>query len=778
MKRSPRRPGSALLPSSLRTLVKKSVALLGDVIRDEAGDAAFERIEMLRREMAALRGVSSDSAHRTLNRVYAKMEGLTPTERMKVAEAFTLMLEVMNACENSYRDFRLRSALPGKPQSGPEAIVYVFTAHPTESRSASNSAIFRQIQAVMVDAYLGDFEKVRPALEHLFRLAWRVQVAPESRPTVGDEADYLYSIVLREEILRHLTDPELQTLPVYFRSWVGGDKDGHPGVDAKAFADSLMASRRRLIEFVRHLLEGAEQTLRWLNRPELDAKREKVLKALAKLEALKTGDGARVKTLRREVRAFANAYRTVVGAEHPELVRIDRLLRLFPGMVVPLEFRESSDVLMSSVDGHGLAITEMLRALERYSRGGDPRWYVRGFVISMAGMVAHLKRAARFMKLTLGGARVPIVPLLEQGEALKAGPSLVRAMLRDPVIAAAVEKWWGNKIEVMVGYSDSAKEMGVLPSRVAIADGLTHLEREMASSGVQLVFFHGSGGSVDRGGGSVQEQMSWWPKSSLKLFKATIQGEMVDRSMASAEIASRQWERIGESAADLLRQTHPLERAPAVRALAARVEREYRRKVASPGFLDLIEHATPYPYLSLLRIGSRPSKRAGGPPSVSSLRAIPWVLCWTQTRVLFPTWWGVGTAWKSADSTQKRLLKQEFRRDPLFSTYVRALGFTLAKVELPVFRLYVERSGLSAEQVRAVMKEFEHEYALAIAFVRALSGKRDLLWFRPWLGQSIALRSPMIHPLNVLQRIAIEKKEDRLLRVTVTGIASGLMTTG
>ena len=109
---------------------------------------------------------------------------------------------------------------------------------------------------------------------------------------------------------------------------------------------------------------------------------------------------------------------------------------------------------------------------------------------------------------------------------------------------------------------------------------------------------------------------------------------------------------------------------------------------------------------------------------------------------------------------------------------MQALGFTLAKVELSIWAVYLARSGLEAGEIRRQLREFEREIASARSFVRAMSGERDLLWFRPWLGDSIRLRSPMIHPINLVQLLAIETRDAPLLRMTVTGISSGMLTTG
>ncbi len=191
----------------------------------------------------------------------------------------------------------------------------------------------------------------------------------------------------------------------------------------------------------------------------------------------------------------------------------------------------------------------------------------------------------------------------------------------------------------------------------------------------------------------------------------------------------------------------------------------------------MIQKVTPYAFLSALKMGSRPTKRAGT-LKVSSLRAIPWILCWTQTRVLFPTWWGVGTAWKLSTPKERVLLKKAYREHPTFHSYIHALAFTLAKVELAVWEIYLECSKLSAERKKYFREQFRLEFKATVQLVRELTGKSDLLWYRPWLGKSIELRASMIHPLNLLEILAQRDRDLALLRVSVTGIASGMMTTG
>lgn len=782
---------SALAPE-LRALVKGSVELLGEVIQRELGPRMFWRVEHARSAMAALRGKSGAQREATLKKRLADLRRLTPQEQLAVAHSFSLMLELMNACESAYRTYRLAQQRRPKARRRPRAVIYVLTAHPTEARAPANIAAFHAIQRTLTavlservatagSAIDESFARERPRLLHELEIAWRLGVARSRKPRVQDEAEHLYSILLRHENLEALLDMADDLVPVFIRTWVGGDKDGHPFVDERVMAASLQLARTRLVRFARaklgevrataHLV-GAQGLVRGCARLELR------LRALGRLAP---GDGVEVRRFHAELQRLASVYGKTIGEEHPSLARLRRLVFLFPALVVPLELRESSDILVRAASasraasGAPSAIVRMVARLARLSRGADPRWYARGLIISMASELAHVQAAMRILARELGGPRIPVIPLFEQAKALEHSQELVRAMLADHAVFRAVRASWGGRFEVMLGYSDSAKEMGALASRVAIADAMHAIDRVCRAKKVTPVFFHGSGGSIDRGGGSIREQTEWWPASSLALVKATIQGEMVERTFAGREILRSGIEKL------VLRTEKSgggARVSPAVRQFAARASLEYRTRIASKGFLRVIEHATAYQYLQILRLGSRPTARSGGALSVGGLRAIPWVLSWTQVRVLFPTWWGLGTAWAELKPRERTALKKAYGSDPLFRSFLKLLGFTLAKVELPVWNLYLAESGLPAALVQATRDEFAREHARALELVRALSGSRDPVWFRPWLGESVVLRSPMIHPLNLLQILALERCDASLIRETVTGIASGMMTTG
>lgn len=767
------------IPPELRWLVKNSVGILGEVICQQTSQKCFQRIERLRREMTSLRSSLADEAEILLSKTLTEFRDLTTQELFHIAHAYSLMLELMNACENAFRSFRLRPPLRTSKEEKitrkPERIIYVVTAHPTEARSPQNISIFEEIQklltGILVEGIPYGFEHRRSQLQHHLEIAWQIPTSRQRKPKVQDEAEHIYSILLKDEVLSALLKAHREIAPLEIHSWVGGDKDGHPGVNALTMTQSLCLSRQAILHFVRNRLAEVHRTLDLLGNRELKQAVSRFEKRVHSLRNVSAGDGKRVSEFQSALKALNSTYINKVGAPHPALDRLIELISLFPGILLPLELRESSEIVVEANRSRKpLAITRMIQNLRSISRGGNPRWYVASFILSMTSSVEQLQAAQKLLNRNLGKTQIPVVPLFEHQEALEHAPEIIGKLLDHPQNHPSV-------LELMLGYSDSAKEIGVLPSRMTIRNCLLKVDSLCRSRDVQPLFFHGQGGSIDRGGGSIAEQVAGWPRDALRLYKATIQGEMVERTFASPEIIQGQLEKIVKRFAQAGARTPTGSQSQAVQRFVEKVTHSYKMRTSSPDFMSIVEKATAYRFLSTLKMGSRPVSR-NKTQSIASLRAIPWVLCWTQTRVLFPTWWGVGTAWKSSSPRDREAIRKAFNDDPFFSSYVKALGFTLAKVELPIWHMHLENSVLHPEHVQHLVEEFSREYNDACTFVRTLSGKRDLVWFRPWLSKSIQLRSPMIHPLNLIQIIALERKNPQLLRETVTGISSGMMTTG
>jgi phosphoenolpyruvate carboxylase len=773
------------LSAPLRALVRRASTLWGQIVREQAGETTYRKVEALRRRMALLRDAKPDALRRALSRELARLENDSGESVSSIAHAFAALLEIINACENAYRAQRLRSKTLLDPPPGPgRDILLVLTSHPTEARSVTLLALIRDIQATlgsMLESGPAALD-AREALRGHFRVLWRLSLSPSAKPSVKDEAHSLLLQALRPEILAVIGGSSLGSSRLLLRTWVGGDKDGHPGVNATTLRASLQISRKALLEAFREDLETLRSGLvrveesgrgRWRGHvSRLSSALAGCERALKALQRLQHGDAARMRAFRRAFARLKEAARADGhGTQPPELARLERLLAVFPALVLPLELRESAELLPN-----GPAIGAMLRSLKQLARGGDVQDYARGLIISQVETLEDLRHGCELVRRVFNGRlALPVVPLFEKASALEASKEILQGYVALPEIREALKHEWRGRLEVMLGYSDSGKEMGVLPSRDLIrrtVHGLESMKRDW-----EWVFFHGSGGSVARGGGNLEEQTAWWPAEALSRYKVTVQGEMVQRNFAMPEIL---W-----SYADTVRRLKPAKRtaAPsrterqAFEVFLQHISERYRASVSDPDFLSLVKEATAYRYLNALRIGSRPNKRKAL-EGMDSLRAIPWILAWTQTRLLLPTWWGVGSAWRRATLAERRRLCAHMKNDPLFRAFVKQLGFTLAKIELGVWELYLEHSELAPELKVRFRAEIRRELADTVAAFRGLSGTRNLLWFRPWLGDSIRLRAPLIHPLNLAQIVALKRRNADLLSETVMGVASGMLTTG
>ena len=762
------------LAPALRGVVRAVETALGQVIARADGQKVFDAVEAVRLDMVAVR----EGKTRRLASARRRLAQLSLAERTLVARAYTVYLELVNVCENAYRTHRLRErwrAGSVDPHAAAHAdVIFVLTAHPTESRSPTNIRLMHRIQGVVLDSLDRQHEPDISRLQHLLHLVWRTGTHPAHKPTVEDEAAHLFSLV-SNPILNELLQLRRKGHVVRLRTWVGGDKDGHPGVGPEETDRSCNLSRARLLEFVKDdLLPTVEQDVFLIKDPRVADAWDQFSAALDGVRILTIGDGRRVSLLREALSRLSEVYTRHHGHLHPRLDDLRLLLEQFPGLVVPLELREARGLFQRDS-----TIAAMLGYLRDVARGGRLEWYVRGCVVSMTGRAEDLWEAHALVREIVGTSAIPVVPLFEMPDVLPQAADILERALDNASVLSSIRHH--GSLEVMLGYSDTSKRMGVLASRVAIHDAMKRIGDWAEQREVAVLFFHGSGGSVGRGGGSIADQAASWPAGAMKVVKQTLQGEMIERTLATPEILRSQVAQIAAVQAAPPRFTAA---SRAAQDLATRSGQAYAELVGSPDFLALLRHATPYARLGALNIGSRPSKRITGdtPAGLEQLRAIPWVLCWTQTRYLLHAWMGVGTAWRAvrADPDARRRLLRALRRDPLLRSYLRLLRFTLTKTAPLIWRRYVTTLGGAPP---ALVKRLEQEWEDARDLAAQLTPGETLLVDRPWLAESIHYRAPMIHPLNLIQmevltRQRLSEAEELLFRETVTGIAAGMLTTG
>lgn len=770
------------LPMKLRKLIRNTTDIYGQSIQEVYGKKVFNKIESIRLKMKETRSLGERETYELLKKEHRNLSKLDDQELFTIAHILSFYMELINRCEAVYRKRRLEEKEGDRiEEKSPYAVIYVFTAHPTEARSPKSLELFKTIEKILYTVLWDEKSREREneRLKHIFKIMLKTSMAKIHQPKVEDEAYQIYSTVLDRKILREQVMLHQRGVVAHFRTWVGGDKDGHPFVNETVMQASLQESRSKLLSFVRMNLKSSRDLINGANMEErakaLLAKHEGLIEFLKSLSKIQEGDGKKITTYRKKLKELLESYQEVWGDLNFYLKNVQSISWLYPALVLPLEFREDSEVICDA-EGEGEKIRGMMRRLKEISHGYEPKWYVRGFVLSMVCSEEDIINGINLVKSFFKEQVIPVVPLFETKQALVDSTEILKNLfIKMPKVKERHSAVWDGRFEVMLGYSDSAKENGTLTSRFLISKTLVDLDKLFKKERLTPVFFHGNGGSVERGGGSIREQINWWPKSAVNIFKSTIQGEMVGRNFGTPEVMRSQIAKIYKEFHDR-DEAYVEPESDSFRKLVELTNQAYQSFVTNDSFPYFVSRSTPYNYLDQLKIGSRPSSRSKNQKQFK-IRAIPWVLCWTQTRVLFPTWWGIGSAWKELEVKDKYEIMQFYSHSSFFSSFMKILGFTLRKVELSVFKLYLEEN-LEKKEAEEYYKVFSEEFKKTQEFFFEVTRQESYLWFRPWLADSISLRAPMIHPLNLIQLISLERKNPLLLRETVTGIASGMMTTG
>jgi phosphoenolpyruvate carboxylase len=407
------------------------------------------------------------------------------------------------------------------------------------------------------------------------------------------------------------------------------------------------------------------------------------------------------------------------------------------------------------------------------------------YVITMASRASDVLAVELLQKLA--GNRHPqrVVPLFERAVDLQGAGGVLDALFGLPWYRARIA---GHQ-EVMVGYSDSAKDAGRLTAAWALYCAQEQIVAACARHAVRLTLFHGRGGTVGRGGGPTHLAIRSQPPGSINgRLRVTEQGEMIQAKFGVADIAVRTME-VYTTATLEATFTPAAQAAPEWRAamdrMSERARASYRGVVYErPQFLEYFHTATPEPELRGVRIGSRPARRGDG-AGIESLRAIPWHFAWTQTRLLLASWLGVDDALgESMAHGDAALLKTMYERWPFFQSTLDLIEMVLAKADPRIAAEYDRR--LVPADLQPLGRELRSRLEKATAAVLAVTGHREPVDATPVLRRSIDVRNPYVDPINLVQiellarlRQAQDAPElERAFIVTVNGIAAGLRNTG
>jgi phosphoenolpyruvate carboxylase len=680
-------------------------------------------------------------------------------------------------------------------------------------------------------------DEIRMGLRY-FRLSL-FDALPKIYAEMVDAFRDVYKLDLSEAALPNL---------VQFGSWIGGDRDGNPLVRPSSIRYALDMARGLILREYLYDVESLSDRLSSSRRqtrvsPDLLLRLKHYEETISGVH-LAWGPNNRSESYRRfcsymfhrlqqsrEAVDAPAAYRNVSEFEEDLLLvrdslqahRAERLasvyvgpllrkLRTFGFHLLTLDIRQHARVHSQVIEelgadlkgepqsAEGRELLETFRMIAVLKRT-HPAQSIRNYIISGAESEHDVLAVVRLAKAggvqIAGSATDPgliPVPLFESIESLRAAGDVMRRLWSDTEYQPLLDSW-GRWQEVMLGYSDSNKDGGMLTSTWELYKAHRELHHAAKEYGVKLGLFHGRGGTVGRGGGPTHAAILAQPPGCFSgRIRVTEQGEVLNWKYSDPVLA--EWNLELMMAASLEALTRPgAEESPypprweeAVEEMSQEAYRAYRREIAdNPDVLEYFEQATPVNELDTARIGSRPSRRAKG-RRLEDLRAIPWVFGWMQSRHAVPAWFGVGHALEHFAKNgpgHEQLLRQIARNFPVFSELLRNVELGMAKADLGIARLY---SGLvkNAALRKRVFSMLEDEFLRSRRMILRVTGQRELLSRNRVLARSIRLRNPYVDPMSLIQVELLRRKQqgkesselEYPLGATINGIAAGLHNTG
>ena len=808
------------MPEALRRDVRLLTTLLGDAIREHDGPERFAQVEALRRAVIRLHERPTPSRAAAVERLVGALD---QGAGLRVARAFTAFFQLVNVAEDRQRVRDLRAGEHGSPPPIPGAVelTEVLTAHPTEAKRRAVVEHLWRIGDLLADlddprAGARASADTRRRLREEIAGLWLTDPVRLHAPSPLDEVRAMLALFDRTIFT---TLPRVQrTLgtraSLRWATWVGGDRDGNPRVTAAVTRDAMGVQRE-------HVLRGYETAAR------------RIARSLSVSESDIRPSAALRRSLAKDTAAFprraAELARTLPDAPHRRklILVAERLAATrerkpggYPGAAA---FARDIETLRASLRAGGapaladgdllhlawqaeafgfhlasIEVRQHSEVLQAARRTPDPE--LDATLCTMAQIQAELGEeachrlvvsftrsagdvAAAYQLARRADPRLPrhldVVPLFESRAELARAVAIMDEVADLPAVRARLRAN-GNRLEVMLGYSDSAKEAGVLAASLALQEAQHGLAAWGRRRGLTLTIFHGRGGALGRGGGPTARAILAQPPGSVGgRFKVTEQGEVAYARYGDPDIAAHHLEQLARAvaAAPGARAPDPsLPFAAEIALMRDASEAAWRTLVGTPGFARCFTAATPIRQIATMPLASRPVSRAATVEDLDALRAIPWVFSWAQARVNLPGWYGLGAGLEAVAGRRGGLarLRRMHREWPFFAVLLENAELSLAKADHALGARYLaraDRPDLSA----AIASEWDRTERLVLA----VTGHDHLLGGRTSLREAIDLRAPYVDALSFLQlRFLDDPKATRLVQATIAGVAAGLQNTG
>ena len=796
---------------------------LGNVIKDQAGVKYFRIVEDIRLNSKKYRQTNNN---KYLDSIFKTLKSLKPNEIYIIAKAFTIFFYLSNIAEQVFREHTLdNSKISIKKLTGKNLIFMpVFTAHPTESSRQSTLKKIYKIAEIIESNNSSDMNEINSLITQL----WYTREVRSTKPNPIDEVKSLiyYLDILYKDVYQSIVDDgeissKAKNFDLKFGSWVGADKDGNPFVTTKITKQALEIYSNQILNIYKEqIVKFSEEfsiSTDFVESPKMLTKKiDKYRKILPKeykhykrvnydehfriflslvfhrLDNFqKNNKGyAYFDDFLNDMLLFQSSVLEIFGKkiQYNKLDQFIDLVKKFEFHGVSLDIRQNASVVNAKSGREYSDFEALLKDIPKLQKiyGGD---VFNSIILSMTKSENDVLNLFKICNKFISKENIPaITPLIEEIEDLQNANLILKRLFAYKEYLTFLKNIKNSNQEIMLGYSDSNKDGGIISSQWNVYNAQINLFKEGIKKNINVTFFHGRGGTISRGGGPTYNSITSQPKGTISnQIRYTEQGEVISDKYSTSYLGFENIKLgsiafINESDTKL-KETIPNEKF--LQELADKSIEKYKSFISNPELIHYFEVGTPVKLLSVLNIGSRPTKRTKNAKTIQNYRAIPWVFGWAQTRNTLTGWFGAGTA---LDSMIKKYginhIRKIYKNSDFMQNLISNIEMTLAKSDLKIAKLYVD--GLLNESMLDIYDDIHKESKLALVSILKIKNIDELLDDNKILKNTLRIRNSYLDPLSIIQITLMQKMksneldpiEKNSLLLSINGLAAGLRNTG
>lgn len=795
---------------------------LGSVIKSQAGLRYFNVVEKIR--------INSKEYRKSQNKKYLDenleiLKSLSPEEIFIITKAFTIFFYLSNISEQVFREHFLDDKNISIDKTTEKNLIFspVFTAHPTESSRQSTLKKIYKIGKIIEENNSQDMSQINALITQL----WYTREIRSSKPSPIDEVKSLlfYLDILYRDTYQNLINDiklneKIDNFTISYGSWVGADRDGNPFVTTKITKEALKIYSSQIIniymekivefsdefsistDFVKcpRILQNAINKYKTLlqkeythySRVNFDEPFRIFLSLIFhRLDEFNKGPKgyATFEQFLKDLYIFKNSVEIVFG-EKIHIANLENFIKYveqFEFHGVSLDVRQNANVINSGKGKEFKDFENFLKLLPNLQKTYGQK-VVNSLILSMTKSEFDVVNLFNLCKQNMKLDQIPdITPLIEEIEDLNSAHTIIGRLFTNKSYLRFLQNYKHSSQEVMLGYSDSNKDGGLISSQWNVYKAQVNLFAVGIKNKIEINYFHGRGGTISRGGGPTYKSISSQPSGSIaSQIRYTEQGEVISDKYSTPYLAYENL-KLGATAfingsTKNFKKNYQFQEE--IEILSRWSYLKYNELLHNNELLHYFETCTPVKLLSTLNIGSRPSKRNSKVNSLKSYRAIPWVFGWAQTRHTLTGWYGAGTAFsKLIEELGIKQVKDLYKKSDFVQNLISNIEMSLFKSDMNIAKLYVDSL---LEKENLLFKDLLKEAKLTEQMILKIKNAPSLLQDNEVLKKTLQIRNAYLDPLSIIQITLMKKHqindlsefENSALLLSINGLAAGLRNTG